>query len=268
MKYFRAIAYATFGFIMLVCSASAQAAPTLSLSVDGGAETFICADGCPVDLSGTAGVVQVALPALGIFESFAGIGVTKPTLPGNPASPFMDMSASVLANDAGRHTLRLMFSDTGFTDLGAIFGELHGSLSAGSGSSITARAYYSISDALFDISGPEFVAAGTFLGTSAFAGTTASGLTPSKVPFSVTQVVDVEFDGFGGLNLDFVLIRSVPEPTSLVLVSLALAGMGLAKRKALNNFWFKVRGRHAPGSGSSAQSNRKLDGQRSPAGQT
>ena len=211
---------------------AAHAVATLSLSVDGGAFTYSCADGAACD-SGVAGDgVVVFNGALGAFSVNVTTGITKPTLTGVPPVGLMDLNTvNVVSSNGGQ--LDIMFSDTGFTQTGQIWGDFGGTLTTASGSTITGLAYFDAADVLssavtgLSATATEFCNIGPF-GPGAFAGSCPMQPTPSA-PYSLSTLFQLNMTGAGSFSGDFAI--RIPEPTTLALLGLGFALAGFWSRR-------------------------------------
>jgi hypothetical protein len=202
---------------------AAHAAATLSFQVDGGA-IVQCADGTACDLNPVAGVVTFSGDLGGGFLVNVSTGLSKPLLNGMPV--LMDLNSVDVNVDAGAHTLTIMFSDTDFLNTGSLFGEFGGTLSTGAGGTITAEAFYSLDNALFDLAN-SLGEIGPF-GSGPFSGST-SGTAVGWAPYSLTQVLRLTTNGFTVFSGDASI--NVPEPGTLALTGLALLALAGRRRR-------------------------------------
>jgi hypothetical protein len=207
----------------------AHAAPTLRFVLDGVTQPeWTCADGAACDLDSQAGVVLFS----GAVEDFTinvSTGISYPVLTG---VPLMDLISFDIQSMGGGHTLQVMLSDDSFS-AGGWFSAKFGGTLTGDGATVQAEAYYDTDNVLFA------TATGTLIGTMGpfgpgpFAGKLGGEVAPSG-PYSVTQVITLTTTGatrqfptvFSG---DFEI--SVPEPTTVALMGIALGLFGFAMRK-------------------------------------
>lgn len=210
---------AVIGTLILACSSGAQATPTLSFSVDGGA-AITCADGDACDLNGQTGVVTFS-NTLSTFTVNVTTGLSKPLLTGNP---LMDLNSINLQTAlSGIHTLEILFSDTSFTSPGLISGAIGGTLSGLS--SIAASAYYSTANTLF---GQDKLIGALTFGSSSFNGG-MPGVNVAAPLYSLTEKLVFTTNGPGLYSGDFDL--KIPEPEILSLLGVALLGLGVSSRR-------------------------------------
>lgn len=210
--------YLALGAVALGLTGAAQAVPTLRIS-DGINPAITVADGSGSDSNGAAGVVTW-IGATGVWTVNVDTGITKPQVGSNQA-PYMDLAFVDVSSAAG--TLTLMFSETGFTQLGSALAKIGGTTAG----TVTYATYWSASNNLFALDnllsnqGP--------FGPGAFAGTSALGLVAAQ-PYSLTQVITITHSGAGTSSGDAEL--TVPDSGSTIaLLGAALATLGLISRR-------------------------------------
>jgi hypothetical protein len=196
----------------------AAAVPTMSFSIDGGAP-ILCADGDACDTNPAAGIIVFSDP-LGPFLVNFVVGTTKPAL---SIPSLMDFSSLNVLSNGGAHTLTILYSDTGYMDVGPLERSLGGVLTAPAGSTVSASAYFGT--ALFE--------EGTLLvdfdtGPGAFAATQAGAAVPTA-PYSLTQKFELVFTGSGSASVSSNL--TVPEPATMGLLMIGFAGAAAASRR-------------------------------------
>jgi hypothetical protein len=173
-------------------------------------------DGGAGDLNSAVGVITFigSLPAnngvASVWWMNVTTGITKPAL-GSPVQPEMDL-ASINVNSGGAGLLQIQFSDTGFGPI------TNGIFSAGVGGNTSGHVTY---DAYLDAT--RITSLGPF-GPGAFNGTTSSA-PQTSASYSLTQSVIFShaYGGVSGLNATLTATASVPEPSMIILLGIALS---------------------------------------------
>jgi hypothetical protein len=208
-------------------NANASSVLTLSVSFDGGAA--IVNDEVT---QGTPGVVGYAC---GVFPSPAcpdgdwrvqvSVGQSDPALA--PPLPHTDLTFNATSAAAGAHTVEILLTDGDFTTLGPSFFGSQG-MTAGAGMSILYEVYIDDTNTPFG------------MGTLLFSCTETNAIecadnfsvanTPSGV-YSVTQRILITSTQTGQTSSGDNEFQ-VPEPATLSLLGLALAGVAARRRRA------------------------------------
>jgi hypothetical protein len=212
------------GLMVAFAAQEAQGAFVLRLN-DGAGNTVEVTDGeVGLDSNPLAGAITF-IGSLGggtVWTVNVTTGLSDPIL-GSPSSPHMDLN-SVNVSSGGAGTLTIDLTDTDFTASPgpAGFTMRIGGTTAGTVNytawSDPGNAEFGLVD-LINSTGP--------LGPGAFSATT-SGLAAVDAAYSLTQRVVITHTGVGVTSFDAELI---PEPATLALVGLGLAGLAARRRR-------------------------------------
>ena len=211
------------GLAFALAAPRAEAVPTLYLLADASLTT--CIDGTVCDLNATAGAVTFSGSLGGGFTVNVTTGLTTPVLAGIE----MDLNSINVQSSGGIHDLRIVFTETGFTDVTGFVTTIGGTLSGPAGSSLTATSWF---DDLISLEDP-ISTLGPF-GPGAFSASATSGIGLSA-PYALSLVVDVHTTGPGAVSFDFNLEGTerapIPEPASAALFTAGALVVGAALRR-------------------------------------
>lgn len=206
--------------------ASVFAAPAVKFNLNG--TDYSC---------GASGTVSVTCSGTGtelnpIVATLSGGGVSASVdiaFSEGPGITFMDLDNSTTTMTGG-NTLKMLFTDTGFTTTAGLSMSFGGTINFASAAGLQADAYFDTGDNPFSTAnhvgtvGP-FTAVGSFSGDK-------TGTGPSSQPFSLTQIITFSTNSgvTAGFSGDFQL-SGTPEPTSVLLLGTLAGIIALAFRK-------------------------------------
>lgn len=202
---------------------------TAAIRISDGVHTITCMDNDPCDSNSNTGVVTLNTALDGWFIN-VDTGESKNVL-GSANSPEMDLNYdavyNTLAQVAGDGTLTISFSDTGFLATPAGFTASIGGTFGGHITNVSFADYADPGNSLFATTDP---LCGESFKKSPYVGTCAGKYTGTS-PYSLTEVITLTNPNRQNSQSSGDHSLIAPEPGTLLLMGVALAGLGFVSRR-------------------------------------
>ena len=198
-----------------------------------GGDDLIVQDNSASDVIGGVGAASFSTSAFG-FALLVNTSQSKPML-GTATVPQLDLTFTATTLDSTAHSAFFYVSDTDFVGPQSLQLSLGGTNSGGSGT-VTGRSWGGTSNTALQFSGANLLNTVGPLSDPAYAGSASGTLTPTVTPYSLTIGVALNrttpCTTTGDLNLASSPVSSpVPEPSSLLLGTLGIVGVGFTRRR-------------------------------------